>query len=174
MRDIDICKFLRKSKAEDFYLGCNMYMGYVAGLPIISAVGNKLCLKVPYLKYKVTGEVDKTLVYPVKYVLTYSLPDLKPVGFEDLEYNKTFRKVEFNRPIGYFRHDAIKALSKKEYADKKAELFSMYNELAASLIENKPYSRINEFKKLLNIIIEPSVKPIYKALDNTFYKNYLS
>ncbi len=174
MKDIKIAEFLKSEKQSAFCLGCAMPLGYVAGFPIIGAVAGKLYLKVPFLKYKVTGEADKNLVFPVKYVLTYSLPDMKPVGFEDLEYNRVFKKVEFNKPIGFFRHEAVKNFSKAEYLEKKDELLSMYDDVIKALTEKIPYPRTAEFKKLLNVMIEPSVKPIYKALDKTFFDNFLA
>ena len=176
MTDININKFLKEAKTSDFQLNCGMPLGYVTGFPIISAVGKKLCLKVPFLKYKVTGEVDKTLVYPVKYVITYSLPDMKPVCFEDLSYNKAFSKIDFSQPIGFFRHDAIKNLNKAAYKEKKEELIGMYDKLASALINNTPYTREDEaeFRNLLSIMLEPSVKPIYKSLDGKFYDKFLA
>jgi hypothetical protein len=171
---INIIDFLKEEKTESFQIGCGMPIGYVAGLPIISKKGDKVLLKVPFLKYKVTGVVDKTLVFPVKYVLTYSLPDMKPVGFEDLEYNSAFRKLEFDKPIGYFRHEAIKSWSKKTYKAKKEELMGLYDKLATALVENGAFSEEESFKALLKTVIEPSVMPIYKALDGKFYDKYLA
>lgn len=174
MKDINISAFLKKMKSGDFFRGCNMPMGYVADFPIISVIGEKPVLKVPFLRYKMTGEVDKTLVFPVKFVLTFSLPDMKPVAFEDLEYNKVFRKIDFTKPIGYFRHDAIKTLTKKDYAEHKAKLFTMYNQLATCVLEGQDFANDAEFKNLLGDLLEPSVKPIYKALDENFYNTYLA
>ncbi len=174
MKDINIAEFIKKEKTGDFYLGCSVPIGYVAGLPIVSIVAGKPCLKVPFLKYKITGEVDKTLVYPIKYVLTYALPSMKPAGFEDLEYNRAFKKIDFNKPIGFFRHEAIKSLSKKEYKEKKKELLSMYDGMINAILSKTPYTGVGEFKKLLNVMIEPSVKPIYKVLDERFYDNFLA
>ena len=174
MNDINIAKFIKKEKTSAFCLGCSLPIGYVADLPIIGVVSGKLCLKVPYLKYKITGEIDKTLVFPVKYVLTYSLPDLKPIGFEDLAFNPAFRKVDFNKPIGFFRHEAIKALSKAEYQKSRSELLSMYDNVIKAILTKTPYKGTSAFKKLLNTMLEPSVKPIYKALDKKFYDNFLA
>lgn len=174
MNDINIAEFIKKEKTSEFLLGCSLPLGYVSSLPIVGVVAGKLCLKIPYLKYKVTGEIDKTLVFPVKYVLSYSLPDLKPIAFEDLSFNPAFRKVDFNKPIGFFRHEAIKSLSKAEYQKSRNELLSMYDNVIKAIITKTPYSGTSMFKKLLGTILEPSVKPIYKVLDKKFYDNFLS
>ena len=174
MKNMKLAAFLKSEKRSAFYEGCALPLGYVPGLPVIGAVAGKLCLKVPYLKYKITGEVDKTLVFPARYVLTYSLPDMRPVGFEDLAYNRAFRKVDFGKPVGFFRHDAIKSLTKKEYKEKRDALMSMYDEVIEAILAKKPYARGGEFKKLLGMMIEPSQKPIYKAIDKKFYDNFLA
>lgn len=174
MNKINISKFLKEAKTSTFQSGCRMPMGYTAGLPIISAKCGKVCLKVPFLRYKVTGVVDKTLVFPIKYVLSYSMPNMFPIGFADLDFNVIFRKVDFTKPIGYFRHDAIKTLSKSEYESKRKELMAMYDELANALINNEAFKKEAEFKALLNMLIEPSLKPIYKVLDKEFYNKYLN
>jgi len=174
MNDINIAKFIKAEKRGEFHLGCALPMGYIAGLPTIGVVAGKPYLKIPFLKYKITGEVDKTLVFPVKYVLTYSLPDLKPVSFEDLAYNRAFRKVDFAKPIGLFRHDAVKNLSKAEYTQKREELFSMYDNMIKAMLTKSQYADMGKFKKLFNMMIEPSVKPIYKAIDKIFYDNFLA
>ncbi|MBE7011237.1 MAG: hypothetical protein E7415_01025 [Ruminococcaceae bacterium] len=174
MKEINIMEFLKEEKTGDFHLNCGLPIGYVAGFPIVAVKSGKACLKIPFLKYKITGQVDKTLVYPVKYVLTYSLPEMKPIGFEDLEYNIVFKHIDFNKPIGYFRHDAIKSLTKKAYAEKKNELLELYDDLAMTVVDKKPFSDGEEFKKVLNMMLEPSVKPIYKVLDRDFYDKYLA
>lgn len=174
MKDMNIAKFLKEEKSGAFHLGCTLPLGYVAGLPTVGVVAGKPYLKVPFLKYKVTGEVDKTLVFPVRYVLTYSLPDLKPIGFEDLAYHRAFRKVDFNKPIGLFRHEAVKNLSKDEYAKKRNELFAMYDSMINAMLHKTSYTGMGQFKQLFNMLIEPSVKPIYRALDKTFCDNFLA
>ena len=174
MKEINIAELIKNEKKSAFYLGCALPLEYVTGLPIIGVKAGALCLKIPFLKYKVTGEVDKTLVFPVRYVLTYSLPDMKPIGFEDLAYNPVFKKVNFNKPIGFFRHEAIKSLSKEAYKEKKNELFAKYDEVIKAILNKTSYPHAKEFKDLLNMMIEPSVKPIYKAIDKKFYDSFLA
>lgn len=40
-------------------------MGYVPGMPIIAILNDQLVAKVPFLRYKATGEIDRTLVFPI-------------------------------------------------------------------------------------------------------------
>ena len=87
-KDFSIEAVIKSLKTNKFIQYSNFELGYVPGLPILSIMNGNLCMKVPYIKYKITGEVDKTYVYPTRYVVTVSLPDGTIAGLEDLSYNK--------------------------------------------------------------------------------------
>ncbi len=172
---INTAEIIKEVKTSEFLLNCRLPLGYVSGYPILQIKNDRLCMLIPYLKYRTTGEVDKTLVYPIKYTLTVSLPDKKFIGFEDLAFNPVFGKVDFNKPIGLFRHDSIKDLNKTEYRTKKSELYSMYDLAANAVLGTADYSDedAEEFSQLLSALLEPSLKPIYKVLDADFYASYI-
>lgn len=167
-----IIKSLKTNKSIQYG---NIELGYVPGLPILTIQNGNLCMKVPYIKYKITGETDKTLVYPVRYVYTVSLPEGNIVGFEDLMFNKTFARVDFGTPVGLFRHDAIKSLNKKAYAKLRSVLYSEYDRIIRHLANGDAYTVDDEkhFKALFNIILEPSLIPFYSALDPDFANRYI-
>ncbi len=175
-KKIDIKSVINTLKTSNFLFECAMPLGYTAGLPVLQIVNDRLCLKIPYLKYKVTGEVDKTLVYPIRYVVTVLLPEGSIVGFEDLTMNDRFKNVHFYNPVGLFRHEAVKSFSKKEYNEKRDELMGMYDKVANALVYGDDYTEEddNKFSELLKIMVEPSVLPIYKAIDRDFYDKYLN
>lgn len=151
-------------------------LGFAPNLPIITSVNGTLCLKIPFLKYKVTGVVDKTLVYPIRYVITVSLSNLMIVSYEDLSYNETFSNVNFARSVGTFRHDAVKNLNKQEFADLRNKLFDEYDKMIAFLADGAEYTEADKelFINLFNRVLEPSLKPFYHAIDNNFATRFLS
>lgn len=161
-------------KTNKFILHSNITMGYVPGLPILSIMNGNLCIRVPYLKYKVTGEIDKTCVYPIKFVVTISIPEGVIIGIEDLSYNNLFCNIEFNSPIGLFRHDAIKKCNKETYQNLRKELYIEYDKIVGYLINQENYNQDDEkrFKSLFNMIVEPSLFPFYKAIDSDFTNKY--
>lgn len=167
IKNIKNCEFLRQS---------GMPMGYVPGLPIMCILNNTLCLKIPFLKYKTTGQVDKTQVFSIRYVVTVIIPEGIIAGFEDLSLNPRFEKVDFNSPIGFFRHDAIKQYDKNGYRELREMLYSEYDKVINHLTQATPYTSSDDisFKKLLNTLIEPSLLPFYKVIDPTFSKKYLT
>lgn len=174
-RKIEMKEILNKFKRSNFYLGCRIPMGYTCGLPILQVKNDRLCLVIPYLKYKVTGEKDNTLVYPIRYVVTMVLPEEKPIDYKDLAFDYLFSKVDFKEAIGLFRHDAIKHLDKKEYEATREELYACYDKVIAALLFGEEYGEQDEerMRELLQLMIEPCLLPIYKALNKDFYSKYL-
>lgn len=175
--DKKICvkDILRKLKNDDFLLSSEMPMGYSYGLPILQIVNDRLCMAVPYLKYKATGVPDKNYVFPIRYVVTLVLPEVKPVEFIDLKFDELFVKVDFDAPIGLFRHEAVKHLSKKEYKAKRDELFVCYDKVIEALLNEEEYSEEDEshMRELIQMLVEPCLLPIYKVLDEDFYNKYM-
>ena len=99
--DKKICvkEILREVKTSPFLLYCEMPMGYVEGLPILQIRNGNLCLLIPFLRYQITGEVDKTLVYPIRFAVTVLLPEGKVMGYQDLKIHPQFAKVDFTKPV---------------------------------------------------------------------------
>lgn len=193
-KTFDIANFLRKVKTSDF-VSKNIPLEYTPGFPVVRTVNENTFLIIPFLKYNVTGVIDKTEVYPIRYVLTYNLKqnnDLKTVElpekissqlltegkmirFEDLYFDERFADLQFDKPVGLFRHKAIKDLDKKAYNEKRSELFDLYN----LMINEKLYGaefQLEEhikYKNLLRLLSEPSLKYMYKMIDEKFYDKYL-
>lgn len=167
---------IKKLKTNAFILNSSMPMGYVPGLPILCILNGNLCMKVPFLKYKVTGEVDKTFVYPTRYVATVTVPEGQIAAFEDLSLHEAFAQVCFSDPIGTFRHEAIKDLDKAAYDNLRSTLYGEYDKIVNSLTTGQTYIPDDEirFKKLFNTILEPSLRPFYRAIDSNFANKYIT
>ena len=87
-----------------------------------------------------------------------------------------FAKVVFSDPIGTFRHDAIKDYDKPAYDNLRSALYKEYDKIVESLVsDGKGYSADDEkkFRKLFNTILEPSLRPFYKAIDKNFANKYI-
>jgi len=167
---------IKQLKTNAFIQNSSMPMGYVPGLPILCILNGNLCMKIPFLKYKVTGELDKTYVYPIKYVATIIVPEGQVVSFEDMSLKEAFAKVTFTDPIGTFRHEAVKGMNKEAYENLRSSLYKEYDKIVASLTNQEVYTFDDEqrFKRLLNTILEPSLRPFYKVIDPCFTNKYIS
>lgn len=176
MMNIDIRQTVREASQLGVFKNGGIPLGYVSNIPVLKEVNGKFCLIIPYLRYKPTGNIDKTLVFPAKYTLTISLPHGKIVGLNDFSYDSRFKRVDFTKPIGLFRHDAVKQFSKNEFNEKRDELYKAYGEIVSAKLEGAPVPEGAEktFSELIRIILEPSLYPIYKAIDEEFYNKYLA
>ena len=174
--EMNMQALLKELKTSDFVLNCQLPMNYIPGFPVLTVRNDRLCVMVPFLRYKITGKVDKTLVYPIRYLLTLSLPEKRVVGFEDLSVNPVFRKVDFEKPVGYFRHEAVKNMNKTEYNKNRTRLFAMYDKIVDTVLYDSDYTREDDeqFRELLRIMLEPSLLTIYKFIDRDFYNKYLA
>lgn len=152
-----------------------MPMGYVPGIPVLSVINDRLVAIVPYLRYKVTGVEDETLVFPIRYTVTYSLPDLAFVDFSDLMFDAKFGDVDFNKSIGKFRHQAIKDLDKNAYLELRTQTLLSLDKLAGMLLFDSPYSSADDvtLQKRMRRIVEPSLIKYYRAIEPDFYNKYL-
>lgn len=172
---LSVNALLKELKYGPFVTGCQMPMGYAPGLPLMSVRNGCLCISFPYLKYKMTGERDRTLVYPVRFIITLLLPEGRPVEFRDLSLDPRFAEVNFEKPVGLFRHPAIQHLDKKGYDALRSELLGLYGRLADALLGGSPFSQEDEqrMSELFSLLLEPSLLPIYRALDADFCRKFL-
>lgn len=151
-------------------------MGYSPGIPIIAARRNNLCLIVPFLRYKITGEKDKTLVFPIRYVTEYLIPEKILIRFEDLLYGELAGKIDFNKACGLFRHKAIESLTRQEYNSLRKKTLEGLDKVAEVLLYGSHYS-VNEEEQLINClrtIVEPSLWESYRSLAPQFYNKYFT
>jgi len=169
-------KCIKDIKNTDFVRNCGIPLEYVAGAPIFRVTNSKPYLVIPFLRYKMTGVVDKTYVYPIRYTITISIPDKKIVGFEDLSINPRFRKVDFGKPIGLFRHESVKNYTQKQFKDERAKLYAFYDNILTALVAKEEITTADDeaFSALLKVLLEPSLKPIYRVLDKEFFDKYLA
>ena len=151
-------------------------LGYTPGIPMLSVKQDNLCLVVPFLRYKITGEKDKTLVFPIRYVVEYLIPEGVMVKFEDFAYTPLAEKVDFNKACGLFRHKAIQNLSKQEYESLRTKTLESLDKTADVLLNGAAYSK-TEHELLcsqLQTIVEPSLWNYYKLLAPEFYNKYFT
>lgn len=151
-------------------------MGYTPGLPVLTVRNDELCVEIPFLRYKVTGEKDRTLVFPVRYVATYLIPELQMVEFVDLAYAPGGDGVDYGKAIGFFRHKAIADLSYQEYDDLRRDILTGMNDMAAHMLGQGDFDVVRENALGAEIarIIEPSLYPFYKSRYPKFFEKFIT
>lgn len=151
-------------------------MGYVPGMPILTLRNGRLILSIPFLRYKITGEVDRTLVFPVKFILDYAMPEGRLAGFRDLALDPEFERLDFDKVIGFFRHEAAKHLDRKAFEALRDDTLRLYDELVLILAGKKEGDNEKVNKALsdnLHILVEPFVARQYARIDPEFAGMYL-
>lgn len=151
-------------------------LGYTPGMPILTVRQDNLCLIVPFLRYKITGEKDKTLVFPIRYVAEYLVPEGMMIKFEDLAYTPLADKVDFEKACGLFRHKAIENLSKQQYETLRKNTLASLDKVAEVLLEGIQYTTA-EYELMcsqLQTIVEPSLWSFYRLLAPDFYNKYFT
>ena len=96
----------------------NIPMGLGMGFPVLHITGDRLLVSVFYYR-SVLRPNDQTLLMPPEYKLTLDYPSGKLISFENLRLDPRYAKVNFDKPAGTFRHEAIKHLDRDGY--KKAK-----------------------------------------------------
>lgn len=149
-------------------------MGYVPAMPILTIENDYLIATVPFTRYKVTGEVDRTIVFPARYLMRFVLPEGELAGFSDLMYAPAFDGTDFNKGIGLFRHEAVRDLDRAEYAQLRADTLACYDRVAAAIIDGDGYSEADHDRmtRCLRRVVEPALRPLYKYVSPDFFNKY--
>lgn len=148
-------------------------MGINAGWPAISIRNQRICVTIPYFKTGRLEPNDKTPIYPIRYCLTTVWPYTRIVEFVDLKFNKDFSNYDFDQQIGTFRHEALQSIGKKEYTQMRDELLACYDEIIACVVEKRPFKQQTRMAELLQVLVEPSLKPMYMSINKSFYTKFL-
>lgn len=150
-------------------------MGYVPDMPILAVKGDALIMTIPFLRYQVTGKVDQTLVFPIRYTIDVDVPSMRVVGFTDLAFSETYKGVNFNNAVGKFRHDAVKHLDRNQFAELKRTALEQYDKLADAIVADTPYTEADDqlLAKKLGMLVEPCLYPFYRTLNAEFFARYI-
>lgn len=144
------------------------------GWPVLSIRDKNLCVCIPFFR-SVLNTGDNTLIYPITYTITATWNKGTVVEFKNLRFDSTFQRVDFSKPVGKFRHDAVKHLNGLQYKEKRQRLFELYDKLIDCIYQDVPFEGEDktEFKQILQMLMEPSLKPFYKALGAKFYNSFI-
>ena len=168
-------EILKSLKTNRFLLNSNIPMGYTPGIPMLSLRNGEPCIVIPFLKYQMTGVIDKTLVFAPRFVVTVPMDKGSVVKYEDLIYDSRFEEIDFSKPIGLFRHSSIRHLKKDEYNKMRNVLYALLDGLSNSMTGKMEFDEMDAMKlnKMFTVLLEPSLKPFYHAIDNTFFETYI-
>lgn len=166
----DFLKKINCSPAVRSYVG----MGRGASYPVLSIVGDRLLVTVFYYRV-LPRKNDQSLIMPPEYVLTFDYPSCKLASFEAVRMTARGQKINFDKPVGTFRHDAIKHLDRGAYQAKRNELYSSLDKLIASIGGEGEFGDADEkgLRALYQMLAEPSLYPAYRSCAPAFFARFI-
>lgn len=158
---------LNKSSARGFLVPMEMSSGW----PSVSIKNGRVCITIPYFK-TAPGESGQIFLFPLSYSVTLTWPEGNIVSFLRHSFDKEYKGIDFSKPVGTFKHEAIKALDKAAYILAKESCFAFYDELIECIIEQKDFTHQDEMSVLLGQLMEPSLLPMYQKIAPQFFGAY--
>ena len=89
-------------------------MGLGKSLPMLEIADDRLLVTLFFYRSILRPE-DKTLLMPPEIIASFEYPNARLVTFETLRLSRRFTGVEFDKPAGLFRHEAILHLDREAY-----------------------------------------------------------
>lgn len=170
MKDISMLQFitrLNKSEIRKLLIPTEC----VSGWPYVSIKNGKICVSVPYFKTRSAGN-GKFYLFPLSHSLTLTWDNGVVVDFTRFSFTKDFKGVDYAKPVGTFKHEAIADMAKEEYAKKREELFNCYDELISCIEQKKEFPHEAQMREALSLLMEPSLLPFYRRLNAKFFDKY--
>ena len=141
----------------------------VSGWPCIQKVGKTLCITIPYYS-RLLGR-EKTALYPLFCSVTLPLgnPD-RVLDFTIYPYQKEWRDLDYTKPAGYFKHEALADVkTKEEYEALCKELYGYYDKMVEAILNKRPFQEEKEMIVLFSRLMEPGHYPQYLRINKKFY-----
>lgn len=143
----------------------------VSGWPCIQKIGRTLCITIPY--YARSVEEGKVALFPLYCSVTFPLGNRnRLMDFTLYPNQKDWRDIDYTRPVGYFKHEALKDVgTKEEYQALCRELYSCYDQMVTAIRNEKPYDG-EEMTALFTKLMEPGHFPQYLRINRKFYSYF--
>ncbi len=151
----------------------NIPLDHGAGLPMLEIAGDYLLVSVFYYRC-VFGKNDTSRIYPPEIMISADYPSGTIARLELLRTREIYRDIDFKKPIGTFRHEAVKHLDRGGYMKKKEELYALLDRQIAYLGGEGAFTRDDaaELRSLYMLLAEPSLLPYYKNMSESFFRQF--
>ncbi|MDJ0556374.1 MAG: hypothetical protein QNJ68_18435 [Microcoleaceae cyanobacterium MO_207.B10] len=122
-----------------------------------------------------TTTAGQTILFPPLATLTLDWSNQAIVEYVDLKFKNPWQQEATESQIGTFPHEAIANLTVDEYKQKRSELLAMYDKMFYWLATGSSFSEewCSDFSQLLQLLIEPSLKPYYQDLQPKFFDRFI-
>jgi len=145
------------------------------GWPIPLRREGAVFVTLPLFGFGVARSEGKRIeIHPPFASLTLAWSTKRPTKYVDFAFERPWPKPPAG-PVGIFPHESIATLSVGEYRERRSELLALYDELCGVLsgTGSFPADRSARFSELLRLLVEPSLRPYYRALGPSFFDRFL-
>lgn len=141
----------------------------VAGWPCIRQIGKTLCLTIPYYRRQVGR--GKTALYPLYCSVTFPVKNPgRLLDFTIYPLQREWTNLDYSKPVGYFRHEALKDVTtREEYDGLCQKLYGYYDRMIEAVLEKRPFEEEGEMRELFSELMEPGQYPAYLKINKKFY-----
>lgn len=146
-------------------------MELASGWPSIHRMGKTLCITIPYFSRGVV-EGGKIALKPISCSVTLPVRNPKVLmDFTIYTYRRDWDDIDFEKPAGFFPHEALAGVKRSEYNAMCDQLFGYYDEMVDAVLNNRPFDRQDEMSQLFKKLMEPCHYPQYLRINKKFYSN---
>lgn len=146
-------------------------MELAAGWPCLRNMNGELGVTIPYFSRRVT--TDTIELYPISCALTVLLDNPNRIcDYTVFRYQPDWADVDFEKPCGYFKHEALKGIDRDTYREMCGQLYACYDNMAYCIQQGIPFEKAGEMEKLFSVLMEPGLYPYYRKLNEKFYSTF--
>ena len=141
----------------------------VSGWPNIKLMGKTLCVTIPY--YGRIPAKGKFYLKPIYCSVTIPVGNPEKImDFTIYPYQKGWEKLDYSKPVGCFKHEALNDVKTKgEYQALTMKLYDYFDLMVEAVLEKKPFEQESEMEKLYSKLMEPGHYSQYLKINKKFY-----
>ena len=94
------------------------------------------------------------------------------VDFTVFQYQSDWLDVDYSRPAGFFRHEALASVTRSQYNLMRKKLFSCYDNLIACMLAGCEYQDGGTMAFLFTALMEPGHYEQYLKINKQFYMHF--
>lgn len=167
---ISVRKLVTQFNKSDFHNKV-IPIGMAAGWPCIHKMGKNTCITIPFFSSFVSE--NKVLLNSIYCSVTFPVenPD-RIMDYTIYPYQKEWKEVDYENPVGEFPHDAIAGVRRDEYNELKKQLYQYYDEMLDAVRNLRVFEQEDEMQKLFSRLMEPDLYPQYLRINRKFYSYF--
>ncbi len=148
-------------------------MEAISGWLIPFRKGGRTYITIPYCG-AMPLKPGKTKLYPPLALLTIDVQTGIPVQYVNTRYSNPWPEGKWSEAAGSFPHDAIAKMLVHEYKEKRARLKAIYDEMISCMNDDRELDPAldREFHDIINLLVDPGLKPFYTAIAPGFFGRY--